>query len=228
MVQYFDLSGNLIAEQAVNSVSTDGTTLSAVTPNFSELEEGTYAGVINNIGSDGSYIYAGTVAVTINLPIYRPTAYSDMGTNDPSIYDGWIPSTTPAGPTTGAFIGAPVAGNYTASVNAADDYQYAAETWTDYPLQGQCTWSAFPSHVDTNNLTLYIPYGISTDFYGGNAYYTVAATIGGSTTTLYSGPAVSGIGLLTASVPAGTNLSSIQVSVTASPNNTTAIPFTRV
>jgi hypothetical protein len=216
VLQYFDMSGNLIDQRAVDSVSADGTTLTATPPNFSELATGTYAGVINNIAADGSYQYAGTVAVNVPLPFYRPTTYSDMAATDPN--DGWGATSTPAGPTSGVYSSSV----YTAAVNAMDQFDYdQGGVLSDITsLQGQCTWSGFPSHTDANNLTLYIPYSTSTDGPAGNgAYYTIVVTIGGSSTTLYSAFATNSSGLLTATVPAGTDISSIQVTASVSPAN---------
>jgi hypothetical protein len=216
IVQYFDLSGNLVHEQAVTSVSPDGTTITAETPPVTELGAGTYVGVISNIAADGSYQYVGTAEVEVPMPFYRPTTYSDMGLVDPN--DGWTTASSPAGPTLGDFT----VGFYTTAVNAFDQYDYDQGGDLDDLLseQGQCTWSGFQSHVDANNLTLYIPYSISTGGPAANgAFYTVTATIGSSTVTLYSAFASGGSGLLTASVPAGVNLSTIQVAVTALPLN---------
>jgi hypothetical protein len=217
VVQYFDMQGNLVTQQAVTSVSPDGTTLTATTPNISELAAGAYAGVINNINASGSYDYVGTVAVDVPLPMYRPTAYSDMGTNDPNA--GWAATSSPDGPTTGGYL----YGIYTASLNASDYFDY--DHWNEindlYSAQGQCTWSGFPSHVDANDLTLYIPYAASVSGSANGAVFSVTATIGGSTTTLYSSGLLlaSTSGLITATIPAGTDLSSIQVTAYATPQN---------
>ena len=149
---------------------------------------------------------------------YRPTAYDDEGIDDPN--DGWSTTTSPTGP----FTGSPTS-IYTATVNApaAFDYDQGGVLDEIWSLQGQCTWLGFPSHTDSNNLTLYVPYFIyGVQPSGNGAYYSVTATIGGSNVTLYSAFVGSGYntsGVLTATVPAGTNLSSIQVTVSASPED---------
>jgi len=216
VIQYFDMSGNLVSQQAAASISPDRTTLTFTAPNFTELTDGTYAGVFSNVAADGSYQYVGTVAVSLPAPFYRPTTYSDMGTNDPN--DGWTRTYTPGGPVSGGPLG-----SYTTQVSAYDDWEIDQNgNMNDVAsANGQCTWSGFPSHVDANPLTLYIP--ISTAVGGpppNTGFYTVTVTIGGNTTTLYSAdhPATYS-GVLTATIPAGTNLSTIQVTVSVSPEN---------
>jgi hypothetical protein len=164
IVQYFDMNGNLDAQQSATAVSSDGTTLTLSTPSFTELGDGTYAGVISNVASDGSYSYVGTTAVLVPAPFYLPTTYSDMATGDPNDYN---PTINPGGPTTALFDDA--------IVISSDVYSYDQNGhFVDTPYEGQCTWSGFPSHVDANNLTLYIPYYTMGSFVGSSAaYYTV-------------------------------------------------------
>jgi hypothetical protein len=208
IVQYFDMNGNLDAQQSATTVSSDGTTLTLATPNFTELADGTYVGVISNIASDGSYQYVGATSVDVPAPFYRPTTYSDMAAVDPVDYS---PTSNPGGPTAGAPVG-----QDDAMVTASDNWSYDQNGYLiDTQYEGQCTWSGFPSYTSTSNLTLYIPYYSM----GGAAYYTVTAVIGGSNLQLYGGVNGSSSGVLTANVPAGTNLSTIQVTVNAQPEN---------
>jgi hypothetical protein len=216
VVQYFDMNGNLDAQQAAASVSSDGTTLTFATPNFTELSSGTYAGVISNIASNGSYQYVGTTAVDVPAPFYRPTTYSDMGANDPN--DGWTLTSSPNGPIAGATLG-----SYTTTLTAFDDWEVDENGNLDDVNSegGQCTWSGFPSHVDANDLTLYIPYSISvggSTTYNAGFYY-ITVSINGATSALYATSTMYGSGVLTATVPAGTDLSTIQVTVSDSPEN---------
>jgi hypothetical protein len=195
VVQYFDMSGNLQAQESATSVSSDGTILTLATPNFTELADGIYAGVISNVASDGSYQYVGTTSVDVPAPFYRPTQYSDNG-SDPTLY----PSEVYSGP-----------------------YSYL-ESYTNYLLQpgaiyvadvenGDCTWSGFPSHTDSSALTLYIPYTPSTGGYYGYFNMEADATIGGVNTTLFAGSVTSTPGVLTATIPAGTDISTVQVHI---------------
>lgn len=212
VVQYFDLNGNLVAQQAASSVSADGTTLSLIPPPISEMTAGTYAGIINNINGDGSYEYAGTTAVNVSLPIYRPTTYSDAGS---------AATYLPQGPTVGTTAGQ----IYTTEVNAWDtfDSDQSGNIYNTGEGQGQCTWSGFPSFTDSADHTLYIPYQIDgSGQFDDTASYSVSATIGNSNTILFSSDLGSGSGLITADVPAGTNLSTIQVTVAVYPENQNA------
>jgi hypothetical protein len=70
---------------------------------------------------------------------------------------------------------------------------------------------------------LYIPYQIDgSGQFDDTASYSVSATIGNSNTILFSSDLGSGSGLITADVPAGTNLSTIQVTVAVYPENQNA------
>lgn len=206
VVQYFDLNGNLVAQAQGTSLSPDGTTLGLATPNFTELGQGTFAGVINNIASDGSYQYVGVTSVEVPLPFYRPTAYSDSGE---------AATSTPGGPISGSYLGA-----YTASVNAFDqwDQDQSGNLYDSLSEWGSCTWSGFPSHIDSNDLTLYVPYA-TYSIPGDGADYNITATIGGNQIPLYGAFASNSSGVATATVPAGTDISTIQVTVTAYPDN---------
>lgn len=213
VAQYFDMNGNLVAEQSATSLSPDRTTLTFSTPSFTDLPDGTYAGVISNIASNGSYSYVGTTAVEVPAPFYRPTAYSDMA----SEYPNYAPTFYPNGP----IVGTSTLGSTTSDVEAFDQFTEDQQgNVDDNSESGQCTWSGFPSHVDANALTLYIPYSITVGGVSSNAgYSTVTVTINGNTTTLYNTAAYSGSGVLTATIPAGTNLSTIQVTVSTIPEN---------
>ena len=216
VIQYFDLNGNLVSQASATSVSTDGTTLVFSTPNFTELSAGTYAGILSNLDSGGNLQYVGTTSVSIPEPFYRPTSYSDNGTSDPN---DWTQTVTPNGPIVGGFLG-----TYTTTVTAYNDWENdqnggISET-SEAP--GQCTWSGFPSHVDPNNLTLYIPYSTSvgnSTSPSNSGQYQMQVTIGG--TSQYLGVASNGSGVLTVTIPAGTNISTVQVAASVSPENYT-------
>lgn len=198
VAQYFDMNGSLVAQQSATSVSPDRTTLAFSTPNFAELPDGTYAGVVSNIASDGSYSYVGTAAVNVPAPFYRPTQYSDIG-GDPTLY----PTQVYSGP--GSLLESYTNYNYVPGGQYIADVEY-----------GDCTWFGFPSHTDSSALTLYIPYTPSTSGYYGYFNMEADATIGGVNTILYAGGVASTPGVLTATIPAGTNISTIRVHVNVS------------
>jgi hypothetical protein len=213
VVQYYDMDGNLVAQEAASSVSNNGTLLTLATPNITELSDGAYAGVVSNVASDGSYQYVGTTSVDVPLPFYRPTRYSDSGTNDPN--DGWTQTYNPAGPTIGGYLG-----EYTTTMTAFDDWEWDQSGNLSDVLSesGYCTWSGFPPHVDANALTLYIPYSISVQYSTGAGFYWITATINGTTTTVLA-TVQNGSGVATATIPAGTDLSTVQVAVQVTPFN---------
>ncbi|MGB0081269.1 MAG: S53 family peptidase, partial [Terracidiphilus sp.] len=137
---------------------------------------------------------------------YRPTTYFCLNDYEPDKW-GWELPSNPAGPTTGS----------TVEMNSAVQYTYEASgQYYVSELSGYCTWSAFPSHVDSNNLTLYVPYSANSTNGGyleGFPSLMVAATIGSAQTTLYSGTAPSSSGQFRMTIPAGTDLSTIQVTI---------------
>lgn len=215
VVQYFDLQGNLVVQQAVDSVSSDGTTLVSTTPGLSQLPAGVYAGVVNNVAPDGSYQFLGTGTVEVTAPIYRPTAYTDASSSDPT----YNPINNPTGPLSGDI-----------AYSRPDSAGIVSWDYWDTDQSGQLneitikpgagSWSAFPSITFPNNMTLYVPYTIvTTGPSGSGGYYVVTATVNGSVTSLYSSYATNTSGLLSMPIPAGTNLSSIQVAVSATPQD---------
>jgi hypothetical protein len=68
LVQYFDLSGNLLAQTNVTAVASDGSWASGPVPDISQLGVGTYVGIVSNAKADGSYGSLGAVPVNVMLP----------------------------------------------------------------------------------------------------------------------------------------------------------------
>lgn len=73
LIQYVDLGGNLIAQANVTAVAPDGTWASAPMPDVSQVEVGSYSGVISNANANGGYDFLGITSVTVLDPI-------DLGT----------------------------------------------------------------------------------------------------------------------------------------------------
>lgn len=65
VVQYYDLQGDFIAQSCATAVSTDQTTITTNTPDFSSLTPGVYATVVNNQASDGTLVYLGIGTINI-------------------------------------------------------------------------------------------------------------------------------------------------------------------
>jgi hypothetical protein len=216
VIQYFDMNGNLVSQQSASAVSSDGTILTASTPPLIELPSGIYAGIVSNIAADGSYQYAGTASVDVPEPFYRPTTYSDMGVTDPS--DGWTQTITPQGPIEGGPLG-----STTTAVTAYSSWDIDQNGNLSYIStgSGSCTWSGFPSYVSPTDLTLYIPYSTALGGPPGNTgYYVITAIINGTATQLFATDTpANGNGILSLRIPAGTNLSSIQVTASVSPED---------
>lgn len=208
VVQYFDMNGDLVAQQAASSISDDGTTISLVSPPVSEMNAGVYAGILNNVNADGSYTYVGTTAVEVSLPLYRPTTYSFMSDQWGYPPQGWEAPNNPSGPT---------AGTSTVEMNSAVQYTYEASgQYYVSEWSSNSTWSSFPEHIDTSDLTLYVPYSANITNGGyeeGFPYLNVSATMGSAQTTLYSGVAPSSAGEFQMTIPAGTDLSTVQVTL---------------
>jgi len=68
LVQYVDSNGTLVAQTTFSSVAPDGTWASAVAPDVSQVNLGSYSGVIYNANSSGGYNFLGAVAVTVLDP----------------------------------------------------------------------------------------------------------------------------------------------------------------
>jgi hypothetical protein len=215
VIQYFDPQGNFINQAAANSVSSDGTTIVANTPGLSQLPAGVYAGVISNVASDGSYQYVSTASINVTAPLYRPTAYNDQSSSDPT----YVAANNPTGPLNGDIA---YARPYSAAVISTDYWDYDQGGVLDEinTMPGAISYSNFPSITFPNDMTLYIPYSVFTNGPGNSGgYYVISATVNGSTTSLYSSYAQNTTGLATLTIPAGTNLSSIQVAIDASSQN---------
>ena len=77
VVQYFDSNGNFVDQVSATTVSSDGTSISAPTPNLTGggVVVGTYAGLISNIKADGSYQSVGAVSVNV----LNPSSYTPCG-----------------------------------------------------------------------------------------------------------------------------------------------------
>jgi hypothetical protein len=78
VVQYFSLQGTLLAQATATSVSSNGTVISAPTPSLSGLSPDTYAGIINNIGPNGAYVYAGAASIVIEEEPQTATPYATV------------------------------------------------------------------------------------------------------------------------------------------------------
>jgi hypothetical protein len=68
LIQYFDLSGNLVAQTNADAIAADGTWMSAPVPDISQLSVGTYVGFLNNANSSGGYDILGAVSLQVALP----------------------------------------------------------------------------------------------------------------------------------------------------------------
>jgi hypothetical protein len=82
VVQYFDHDGTLLEQKSATSVSSDGTTITAPTPNLSGVALGVYAGLLSNVNANGSYATLGAVSVTVqqNPPVSHPPPCSNSRT----------------------------------------------------------------------------------------------------------------------------------------------------
>lgn len=68
LVQYYDPSGTLVSQANVTSVAPDGTWASAAMPDVSQVQVGSYSGVIYNANASGGYDFLGVAAVTVLDP----------------------------------------------------------------------------------------------------------------------------------------------------------------
>ncbi len=82
LVQYYDMTGTLVAQENASSVSSDGTTIQI--PGFSTtgLAAGEYVGFISNAGSGGTYNYLGTAEVAVVAP-----TVTVLGSEQSYVYD---------------------------------------------------------------------------------------------------------------------------------------------
>lgn len=87
VVQYFDLQGDFLAQSCATSISTDQTSITTDTPDFSSLTPGVYVAVVNNQASDGSLVYLGIG--TFNIENLAPSPIS------PPIINPILPPGTP-------------------------------------------------------------------------------------------------------------------------------------
>lgn len=132
------------------------------------------------------------------LTRYYPASYTDIGGD---------PTSLPTAPFTGQ----------DAYVQAFTTYNPPSYEPAD-TANGDCIWYRFPSHIDSNNLTLHIPYSTtSQDPDDEFPIFEITATVNGTPTTLGPGTVstVHSSGEYTVTVPAGTDLSSIQVEASA-------------
>lgn len=72
LVQYFDLSGTLVAQMNAETVSSDGTSIAAPPPALSGVVSGTYVGFISNANASGGWDLVGTVSLTVAAPAPPP------------------------------------------------------------------------------------------------------------------------------------------------------------
>lgn len=68
LLQYYDMSGNLVNQANADAVASDGTWISASVPDLSQLQLGSYVGFLYNKNASGSYTYLGTASVTVLNP----------------------------------------------------------------------------------------------------------------------------------------------------------------
>ena len=74
LLQYYDLSGNLVNQTNANAVASNGTWITAPIPDISQVQIGSYVGFLYNKNASGSYTYLGTASVTVlNPPPPPPT-----------------------------------------------------------------------------------------------------------------------------------------------------------
>ena len=133
---------------------------------------------------------------------YRPSNYADTGSRT---------TQSPAAPYSGnSEAEALVSGQVTPVYYPPGTLSSQTTTY------GECTWEDFPATTLSYNATLTVPVqaGISTDTEVTGSV-TISVTIGGTTTTLATLTATTAMTNYTASVPSGTNLSSILVTVEA-------------
>ena len=68
LVQYVDLSGNLIAQANVTSVASDGSSASAPMPDVSQVVIGSYYGIVYNANASGGFDFLAITSVTVLDP----------------------------------------------------------------------------------------------------------------------------------------------------------------
>jgi hypothetical protein len=72
LLQYYDMSGNLVQQANATSVAPDGTWINAPIPDISQVQVGAYVGFVYNPNSSGSYTYIGTTSVIVLNPLPPP------------------------------------------------------------------------------------------------------------------------------------------------------------
>ena len=91
VLQYFDLTGTLIAQTSASSATSSSIT--AATPNLSTVPTGTYGGLIQNVENSGSYSPVGGGAEFVVAPpgyaTYTATAESCPYTKW-TVYSNWV------------------------------------------------------------------------------------------------------------------------------------------
>lgn len=158
LVQYYSMSGTLIAQEHANYVSSDGTRITLPGGDISNLQPGGYAGFISNANSDGSYTDVGVASVVVNGPVDWGCCYSVANGDWNSTY--YFPEN----------LGHPyarVTNAYVASGDAIDWYVNVSQQYHPYPTLVPAASIVFsPSNVGYSMAIIHIDLsdGASFDF----------------------------------------------------------------
>jgi hypothetical protein len=86
LLQYYDMSGNLVNQTNANAVASDGTWIAAAIPDLSQVQLGAYVGFLYNKNASGSYTYLGTASVDVLNPP-PPSNNGGCSTGQTIVYD---------------------------------------------------------------------------------------------------------------------------------------------